>query len=388
MILQLYLARRWLRQFMVIAGAFLAILFLIDLIEQIRRFGAHGVGLPGTAAMAALNIAGSFYSILPLITLLSGIALFLSMSRSSEMVAIRASGRSGLRALGAPAISAVIAGIAAVAVLNPIVAGTTKRYDAAVARIQTGGAQTVSLGEGAVWLRQGLPGRLAGARNSPGVDTPDQTTPTENPGGQVVIRATRASPDATTLFDATFLVFDQGAGPTRRIEAQAARLERGSWLLTGVKDWPLDAANPEAAALSGPALRLPTDLTADRIRDGFGAPEAVPIWQLRSFIAGLDRAGFSALRHRVWLQMELARPLLMGAMILIAAAFTMRPVRGRRVGMLVLGAFVAGVGLFFLRNLAQVLGESGQVPPVLAALAPPAVAALLALALLLRLEDG
>src|SRR5690606_33600881 len=90
-ILQLYLARRWLRQFAVIAGAFLAILFLIDLIEQIRRFGPQGVGLPGTAAMAALNIAGGFYSILPLITLLSGIALFLSLSRSSEMVAIRAS---------------------------------------------------------------------------------------------------------------------------------------------------------------------------------------------------------------------------------------------------------------------------------------------------------
>ncbi|WP_299359194.1 LPS export ABC transporter permease LptG [uncultured Paracoccus sp.] len=398
MILQLYLARRWLRQFAVIAGAFLAILFLIDLIEQIRRFGPQGVGLPGTAAMAALNIAGGFYSILPLITLLSGIALFLSLSRSSEMVAIRASGRSGMRSLAAPAISAVIAGFVAVGVLNPIVAGTTKRFDAMVARIHTGGTQTVSLGEGAVWLRQGLPGQTARTRAGGPADASDGPTARQAPAdlpatgeqaaGQVVIRATRASPDATTLYDATFLVFDRGTGPTRRIEAQAARLERGSWLLTGVKEWPLEAPNPEAAALSGPALRLPTDLTADRIRDGFGAPEAVPIWQLASFISGLERAGFSALRHRVWLQMELARPLLMGAMILVAAAFTMRPVRGRRVGVLVLGAFVAGVGLFFLRNLAQVLGESGQVPPALAALAPPAVAALLALALLLRLEDG
>ncbi len=78
----------------------------------------------------------------------------------------------------------------------------------------------------------------------------------------------------------------------------------------------------------------------------------------------------------------------MAAMVMVAAAFTMRPMRGRRVGLLVLAAFAAGVGLFFLRNLAQVLGEAGQIPPTLAAVTPPLVAALLALALLLRLEDG
>ena len=67
MILQLYLSRRWLRQLVIVGGAFLAILFLIDLVEQIRRFGDEGIGLAGTSALAALNIASSYYSILPLV---------------------------------------------------------------------------------------------------------------------------------------------------------------------------------------------------------------------------------------------------------------------------------------------------------------------------------
>ncbi|MBV0890560.1 LPS export ABC transporter permease LptG [Paracoccus sp. Z118] len=381
MILQLYLSRRWLRQLAIVGGAFLAILFLIDLVEQIRRFGDEGIGLGGTAALAALNIAGSYYSIMPLIVLLAGIALFLAMSRSSEMVAIRASGRSGLRAVMAPAITAALFGAAAVAVLNPVVAGTEKRYDAAVARIGSEGQQTVSLGEGGLWLRQGLPPLPAGT-------APAEGRIARAAGGQVVIRASRASPDATTLYNPTFIIFSPDLGPTHRIEAEAARLEPGAWQLTGVKEWPLDVANPEAAAQALPTLRLPTELTAARIRDGFGSPAAVPIWQLPEFIAGLESAGFSALRHQVWFQMELSLPFLMAAMILIAAAFTMRPVRGRRVSLLVLGAFAAGLGLFFLRNLAQVLGETGQVPPVMAAFAPPTAAALLALALLLRLEEG
>lgn len=372
MILQRYVARRFLRQFLLVAAVFVAILFLIDIIEQIRRFGDDDIGLAGIAGLSALNITESVYAILPLITLLAGIALFLGLSRSSEMVAIRAAGRSGLRILAAPVITSVVLGALLVSVMNPMVAATTKRYDEAAARAAGEAPQAVSLGRGAVWLRQGVPAGSAG------------TGPN---GGQIVIRASRASADATTLYDATFLVFESGKGPVRRIVAQSARLVNGAWVLTGVKEWRLSSANPESAALALPGMTLPTDLTAARIRDGFGAPEAVPFWQLPDFIRGLESAGFSALRHKVWLMMELARPFLMGAMVMVAAVFTMRPMRGRRSGMLVLTAFVTGVGLFFLRNLTQVLGEAGEVPPAFAAFAPPLIAALLALTALLRLEE-
>ena len=47
MILHLYLARRWVRQFLIVGGAFLAILFLIDLVEQMIRVAA-GETLPFT----------------------------------------------------------------------------------------------------------------------------------------------------------------------------------------------------------------------------------------------------------------------------------------------------------------------------------------------------
>ena len=55
---------------------------------------------------------------------------------------------------------------------------------------------------------------------------------------------------------------------------------------------------------------------------------------------------------------------------------------------MVLLALLAGFGAFFLRNFTQVLGENGQIPVLLAAWTPPVVAALLALGLLLHLEEG
>ncbi|WBU60628.1 LPS export ABC transporter permease LptG [Paracoccus albus] len=366
MILARYFALRYLRAFLLLAGVFLAILLLIDMVEQIRRFSDDGITLGGAARLSALSVAGSFYDILPLVGLLAGIMLFLALSRTSEMVAIRASGRSALSSVAAPAFMAALIGTFAVAVLNPMVAATESHYSAAVARIESGTSQTVSLSEDAVWLRQAIGGE----------------------GGQMMIRAARTSPDATRLYDASFIIYEPEIGPATRIEAKEAILTEGNWQLSDVKQWSLEDPNPEASASRTDSLNLPTELTADRIRDGFGSPQAVPIWELPNYIAGLERAGFSALRHRVWLQMELALPLTLAAMVMIASVFTIRHLRGRKTGGLVMAAFTAGLGLFFLRSMAQILGDSAGLAPAFAGWAPPVIALLFAVGALLQLEDG
>jgi lipopolysaccharide export system permease protein len=149
------------------------------------------------------------------------------------------------------------------------------------------------------------------------------------------------------------------------------------------------AANPELAAQreDGP-VSLPSDLTAERIRDSFGTPSAIGFWDLRAILPTLRTPGFSAQSYRLWFQMELAQPLLMMAMVLIAAGFTMRPTRFGGTGRMVLYAMLAGFAIFFLRNFAQALGETGQIPILVAAWSPPLAAVLFSLGLLLHLEDG
>lgn len=228
MILARYLAWRFLRSFLIVCAVFSAILYLIDMVEQIRRYTGSSIGLGQAARLAALNLPGAMHTILPLIVLLAAVAMFLGLARTSELVAIRASGRSGLRLVGAPVAMAVIVGLGAVAVLNPLVAATSKRYQSVADSFGGSGGQTLSFGAQQIWLRQAEGGAQAGA--------------------QAVIRADRASLDGATLHGATFLIFDAEAGPVRRIAAETATLGPGGWSLTNVKDWPLTAPNPEAAA--------------------------------------------------------------------------------------------------------------------------------------------
>lgn len=364
MTLARYIALRFLSMVAQVFLIFFGIMMLIDMVDQLRRFGPEGLGLAAAAQLAALNVPATLYRILPLLVILAAVAMFIGLARSSELVVVRAAGRSGLRFLMTPVLAALALGAVAVTVLNPIVAGMSREYEVVYARLSRGSESVLSISASGLWLRQG------------------------GPDGQTVIQAARSDSDGTRLSDVTFLTFAPDGTPQTRIEAAEATLNPGAWALRDAKTWDLTAANPERVAKSVPQLTLPSDLTRERIRDSFGDPSAIPFWDLPEYIDRIEAAGFSARSHRVWMQMELALPLLLASMVLVAAGFTMRHARMGRTGQMVLAAVLMGFAIFFLRNFAQVLGESGQIPVVLAAWSPPVAAALLSLGLLLHLEDG
>ncbi len=95
MTLSLYIARRFLGSVGRVFLAFLAILLLIDMIEELRRFSDADIGLAGAAHLALLSVPETMYRILPLIIVMGAIANFLALARSSELVVVRAAGRSG-----------------------------------------------------------------------------------------------------------------------------------------------------------------------------------------------------------------------------------------------------------------------------------------------------
>lgn len=365
MTLSLYVARRFASTVALVLLVFFGLLILIDTIEQLRRFSGAGIGLADAVHLAFLNVPATLYRILPLVLVIGATAFFLALARSSELVAVRAAGRSGLRFLATPVTVALLAGLFAVAVLNPLVAATSKAHEDLRSRYAQAGSAVASVSGSGLWLRQG------------------------GDYGQTVIHAARSNPDGTELQDVSFLTFRHDGTPAERLDARSARLVPGAWVVEGARLWHLSEANPEAAATNLPAgTHLPTELTAERIREGLGPPDTVSIWKIPAQIAELERAGFSARSYRLWLQIELAQPLLLAAMVLVAAGFTMRPARFSRTAIMVLYAILSGFALFFLRNIAQALGESGQIPLALAAWSPPVAAVLLSLGLLLHLEEG
>ena len=364
MILHRYFARRFLMTFLGVFGVFFMIMMFLDLVEQLRRYGSTEASFVEVFVLTLLNVPQGIYRILPLIMILAAIALFLGLARSSELVVTRASGRSALNALRAPLGVALLIGVLAVGVLNPIVAGTSKQYESRSNALR-GETSVLSIGSSGLWLRQG------------------------NSEGQTVIRAQSANLDGTELTNVSFITFSPDGRPGQRVDAAAAKLTPGAWTLTDAKIWQLqDADIPEASATRADRFTIRSNLTPDQIRDSFGTPSSIPIWELPAFIERLRTAGFSAQRHLVWFHTELALPVFLVSMVMIGASFTLRHQRGGRTGLMVMFAILLAFVIYFIRNFAQVLGENGQLPAVLAAWAPPLAAVGLSLGFLLHNEEG
>lgn len=366
MTLGLYLVRRLAASFAMIASVFFGMLMLFETVEMVRRFGGRDTPMSEIVWLALLRVPSTFYQILPLLMILASMAMFLGLARSSELVVVRSAGRSAMRMLREPFLATLLFGGLVVAVFNPVVAGASRAYQAHLAAMNAPDQQAqISLEGSALWMRQG-----------------DEI-------GQTVIRAQGVDPDGLGFRGVTFLIFERDTGlPLVRIEAESARLLPGRWMLAEAKRWDLLADNPERDAVSYGALELQSDLTGERIRESFAATGTMSVWDMPDFIRALDRAGLSSRPHQAQFQAELALPLLLAAMLMVGAVLCFRHSRAGGAGSRILGTVLAGFALFFLRNFAQVLGENGQIPLSLAIWTPPIASMLLALGILLHLEDG
>ncbi|MHA3913397.1 LPS export ABC transporter permease LptG [Halovulum sp. GXIMD14793] len=361
-----YITLRFLSRVLIVSALILGLVLLLTMIDNMSRAAAVGRGTDFAAKLTLTQAPATLSKVFPLVLMLASLWTFLGLSRSSELVILRAAGVSALRFLLFPLIAAILLGGIAVTVFNPVVAVTTQAHSALRDEMSRGSGNVLSLSEDALWLRQG------------GDD------------GQTVIEARRVSADGLILFGVRMHRFNTENTLTSRIEARSAALSDGVWVLRGVTRWDLSPGDdgrlrqPEQL----PELRLPTDLSQERILDTFASPEAVSIWEMPEFIQSLENAGFSAQRHRVFFHTELARPALFAAMVLIGAAFALRNVRFGQTGVMVLMAVFSGFLLYFFKDLTESLGNAGSVPSVLAAWTPPMVAILLSITILLHLEDG
>ena len=92
MTLDLYIARRFAWLFVQVFAGFFAMMVIIDMIDELRSFDDPGISVGEAATLALMNVPATIYQVLPLILVLTAIGLFMGLSRSSELVVVRAAG--------------------------------------------------------------------------------------------------------------------------------------------------------------------------------------------------------------------------------------------------------------------------------------------------------
>jgi len=361
-----YILFRFMMNLLKVQAGFLLLILVVDSVEQAQQLSRYNVASQDVFQLVLLRLPQYVMKIFPLVMMLASLSTFVGLSRNSELVVMRGAGQSGIKLLMIPVFATVIIGILMTTVFNPIVAATIRRADVLLAEHNVGGQTLVSLGSREIWLRQG-----------------SETS-------QFVIQADRTSFNGSILFKINLFEFTLEGSLIRRISAQSARLDEGNLLIRAGTDWTFNFNDSETPVSTQDfdALTISTSLTSQEILEKFASPEAVPIWELPDLIKRLNEAGFSSQRQQLFLQSEMARPILLIAMVLIGAGFSMRHARFGQTGIMVLIAVFSAFLLYSLKSIAESLGAAYEIPIALAAWGPPSAGILLTLGLLLHLEDG
>ncbi len=333
---------------------------LIEGVELLRNFsGNPNVETSTIGTMVILKAPRLAQRIFPFAFLLGAILSFTRLTKHHELIVIRAAGVSVWQFLTPALIVSTLLGALITTVHSPVSASMYERFEQLQERHDQSKNSLLQVTQDGVWLGQ------------------------EDSGNRSLIHALSVKDSGTTLSKVIIFTFDGDHQWSERIDAENAYLKPGYWEIHNA--WYTSRNQP---SVSYEVYELPTPLTQDQLQESFAPPETMSFWDLPHFIRMAEEIGFSALQHRVFWHTILATPVLLCAMVLIAAIVSFRFSRLGGTGLLLIIGILFGFGLFFITDLARVLGEAGTLPTIVAVWMPVFVALLLGLASLFHLEDG
>ncbi len=354
-----YIARLYALWLLSFFFGLVGVILLVSMIDLLDSLANKDVALGIVLEMALLKLPYLSQEVMPFTVFFAALGSFWRLTRSNELIVARASGVSIWQVLASVLGVAITAGIVTVTVLNPLASILLGRFEQLEAQYIHHQKSSLSVSSNGLWLRQA------------------------DAGGQSVFHAQRVTHATMTLHRVIVFRFADQDRFVGRIDAAQAELRPGTWRL--FQAW---QSEPGKQARFAKEIDIPTDLTREKILDSFAPPETISFWSLPGFIELLEKAGFSAVRHKLQLYRLLAMPVLFAAMILLAAAFSLRPQRRGRIGLVLMGGVLTCFLLYFISNFVFALGMSGKIPVMLSAWTPAGISLMLGIATLLHLEDG
>jgi lipopolysaccharide export system permease protein len=352
-----YLTARFLRAILSVFGTFFFLIATLDFVELMRRAGDSPTATTPSIIQLALYRAPSVAEqIFPFAVLFGGMFALLNLSRKLELVVARSVGISAWQFLQPAALVAGLVGLVSVGIYNPIAAELKQRAAVLEASLFIRTGQVVGK---EIWIRQ------------------------RSVDGQAIIRAAAALQDGVGLAQVAFFTFSPDGGFNERIEAKQAVLYRGYWELSEAR---VTSATEEPQSYS--TYLVATTLEPDQVRQSFTPPDSVGFWSMPTVLDRTRKAGLDTTRYELRYESLKARPLLLIAMILVAASVSLRFFRFGGVTKLVVGGVAAGFVLYVATQLSEELGSSGIVNASVAAWLPAVVGTLLGALALLHQEDG
>ena len=336
------------------------LIFLIDLVEFLRRSADLDIPFSAIAEISFLRLPNLVQQLAPFAFLFGAILFFTKLNRRLEIVITRASGVSVWQFLMPVILTSIVLGIFMVVAFNPLAAAMNARAGEITDNYFESAVSRIKVSDSGLWLKQ-----------------------INSDKSETLLSAANISADNRKFSDLAIFEFTKQNQFIRRIDAEFGTLEADEWHFKNVI---INKPNELPEKLD--SFVMPTNLTLLQIQESFSEPESLSFWALPEFIKILEASGFSALRHKLQYHTILTTPILLVAMVLIASVFSLRFSRQNKNSILITGAVFTGFVFYFIAKLIASFGLAGNMPIIVAAWAPAVIFILIGIWAQLNLEES
>jgi lipopolysaccharide export system permease protein len=342
-ILARHCLREFWRTFALTLAAFVAIYVVADFFDRLDDFLKHDAQAGAIVRYFLFKLPLVMSQVAPIAVLAGGLVGLGLLARQNEFVAMRACGVSIWQIATPLLAAAALVGVGIFLWNEKVVPPSARRWhEIESLEIKRRGGLTMFTGR-EVWYH----GR-AGFYN-----------------------INRIALGRRTLYGLTIYQVGTNFRPQRLIEAAAATWDGERWQFTNARSREIGAAGVHEVPGVPDGIVLPETLADFRV--AYVEPEEFSYAMLRRQIASMLRKGVDPSESRVDLHLKIALPFASIIMMLLAVPLA---TRGTRVTSLAAGiglGFAIGFAYFVVVAFTRALGQSGALPPVMAAWAANAL---------------
>lgn len=350
-ILDLYIARTLLATTSISLAVLVGLSSLIGFVDQMRYVGRGAYDVTLAAIYVAMGMPREVEQFFPMATLIGGLIGMGALASNSELVVMQAAGRSRLNIVTSAMKSALLMVLFVMAVgewLAP--ASETKAKEIRTQAISDG---SLFSSDSLVWAKDGE--RFVSI-------------------GEVISRE--------RLRDVSIYQFDKQLQLNLITQAEQADFDGEVWQLLTVSYTYL---NPQQVLHKNvESGQWQSTLTPDKLSVVTVKPEALSIRGLLDYINYLKNNSQDPDRYRLALWRKVLQPVSVAVMLLLALSFVFGPLRSVSMGARIILGVLTGFGFHIVNQVFGSLSLVYAIPPVLGALLPSLVFAVIAAALLKR----
>lgn len=339
-IINKYVSKLFLSNFIKIFLGFFIIIFLVNLIDNLDNIGNNSTSFGTIFLVAVLKAPDFLNSISPSLIMFAALLTFFSLSSNSEVVIIRVAGFSMWHMVLPIAITAFFCGLFWILIYNSISISALK-YGERIDTIQTKNINRSFISpKNGIWIKQD---------NS------------EFEDGYVVIRSRLVYKDNIEMIDNTLWFFNDTNSFYKRLDNKSMILMDGYWHTTGS----ILNTNLSFNAKLGQnkiATNIEKEIFSEKFLNYLQDPRLFSIYRLPGAISDLTSLGLDPTKFKVQLNYLITLPILFVAVVVLASFFGINNFRDLSSSIKLTLGIAVGLFIYISLNFIKALGASKIIP--------------------------